>query len=350
FFTLAWQAATGRAGDRDLTEELDRTYPAPPRPESFATPTQALHFPDPLYGDGGWPEGIRRALEDPDWAAGVARRHQVEEEYQAALEEFSGLLFRLPDPAPDSTLREISTSATGLVTYAQCPKKFFWTAVDPLPRSYSYATRRGTRIHRQIELHHQGKVPLLEPDDEFRELTGDDRPVDSPDGDHPFDVFLKSRFSKMKVQWLEKGFTLRLGEEVLVRGRIDAVYQTESGGWEIVDFKSGRAPGDDPHGARVAQMQVYALAVREIPELGPAPADLSVTIAYLGGGRLAESPSAQPVDAEWLAAAYRRLKDMAGSMCDEQWDPTPSAECGGCDFFRVCPEGKAFIASSGRKP
>jgi len=86
------------------------------------------------------------------------------------------------------------------------------------------------------------------------------------------------------------------------------------------------------------------------PELGPAPADLSVTIAYLGGGRLAESPSAQPVDAEWLAAAYRRLKDMAGSMCDEQWDPTPSAECGGCDFFRVCPEGKAFIASSGRKP
>ena len=350
FFTLAWQAATGRAGDRDLTEELDRTYPAPPRPESFATPSQALHFPDPLYGDGGWPEGIRRALEDPDWAAGVARRHQVEEEYQAALEEFSGLLFRLPDPAPDSTLREISTSATGLVTYAQCPKKFFWTAVDPLPRSYSYATRRGTRIHRQIELHHQGKVPLLEPDDEFRELTGDDRPVNSPDGDHPFDVFLKSRFSKMKVQWLEKGFTLRLGEEVLVRGRIDAVYQTESGGWEIVDFKSGRAPGDDPHGARLAQMQVYALAVREIPELGPAPADLSVTIAYLGGGRLAESPSAQPVDAEWLAAAYRRLKDMAGSMCDEQWDPTPSAECGGCDFFRVCPEGKAFIASSGRKP
>ena len=350
FFELAWHAATGRAADRDLKEELDRTYPPPARPESFATPIQALHFPDPLFGDRGWPEGIRLALEDPEWAADVARRNQVEEEYQDALEEFSGLLFRLPDPTPESRPQEISTSATGMVTYAQCPKKYFWTAVDPLPRSYGYATRRGTRIHRQIELHHQGKVPLLEPDDEFREVTGDDRPVDSPDGAHPFDVFLKSRFSKMKIQWLEKGFTLRLGEGFLVRGRIDAVYRRESGAWEIVDFKSGRPPGDDPHAARLAQMQVYALAVREIPELGPAPADLSVTIAYLGGGGLAESPSAEQADGQWLAAARMRLEGMARSICDEHWDPTPSAACRGCDFFHVCPEGKAYIASIGRKP
>ena len=348
FFKLAWQAAAGRTADQEVPEELDQVYPAPPRPETFATPTQALHFPDPLFGDQGWPEGIRRALEDPDWPAGVARREEVEEEYQAALEEFSGLLFRLPDPTPESTLREISTSATGLVTYAQCPKKYFWTAVDPLPRSYSYATRRGTRIHRQIELHHQGKVPLLEPDDEFRELTGEDRPADSPAD--PFQVFMGSRFSKMRVQWLERGFTLRLGEGFLVRGRIDAVYREESGAWEIVDFKSGRPPPDDPHGARLAQMQVYALAVSGIPELGPAPTDLSVTIAYLGGGRLAESPSAEQADAKWLAAARRRMEGLARSISEERWEPTPSAECRGCDFFHVCPEGKAYITSIGREP
>lgn len=347
FFKLAWQAAGGPAADGDPREDLEGSYPAPPRPESFATPTQALHFPDPLFGDRGWPEGIRRALEDRGWTAGVARREEVEAEYQAALEEFSGLLFRLPDPTPDPGLQEISISATGMVTYAQCPKKYFWSSVDPLPRSYSYATRRGTRIHRQIELHHQGKVPLLEPDDEFRVLTGEDRPVDSPAD--PFEVFLNSRFAKMKTQWLEKGFTFRLAEGFVVRGRIDAVYRRESGAWEIVDFKSGRPPSDDPHRARLAQMQVYALAVREIPELGPAPADLSVTIAYLGGGRLEESPSAEEVGSGWLPAARRRLEGIAGSISAEQWDPTPSAECGACDFYRVCPEGKAFIASIGRK-
>ena len=96
-------------------------------------------------------------------------------------------------------------------------------------------------------------------------------------------------------------------------------------------------------------MQVYALAVREIPELGPAPADLSVTIAYLGGGRLAESPSAEKADADWLKAARRRLEAMARSIADERWAPTPSAACRGCDFLHVCPEGKVFIDSIGRK-
>ena len=347
FFRIAWEATREPPAPRDAKKELARAYPPPDRPESFATPVQALHAPDPVFGDGGWPEGIRRALQDPGWTAGVARREEVEEEYQAALEEFTGLLFRLPDPTPDPGPQETSTSATGLVTYALCPKKYFWTAVDPLPRSYSSAVRRGTRIHRQIELHHQGKVPLLEPEDGFAELTDDDRPVDSPTD--PFQVFLESRFAKMTTQWLERVFTLRLNDDFLVRGRIDAVYRGESGGWEIVDFKSGKAPADDPHGARLAQMQVYALAVREIPELGPAPADLSVTIAYLGGGRLAESPSAEEVDAEWLTAARDRLEDMARSIADERWAPTPSAACTGCDFLHVCPEGKVFIDSIGRK-
>ena len=203
FFRVAWETTRDPADPGNLKEELARAYPPPTRPDSFATPTQALYPPDPVFGEGGWPEGIRRALEDPDWTVGIARREEVEEEYHTALDEFSGLLFRLPDPTPDRRPEETSTSASGLVTYAQCPKKYFWTAVDPLPRSYSYAARRGTRIHRQIELHHQGKVPLLEPEEGLPELTDDDRPVDSPT--EPFEVFLDSRFSKMKSSGWKEG-------------------------------------------------------------------------------------------------------------------------------------------------
>ncbi len=348
FFKTAWQATRETPVD-NAGQTLEQTYLAPPRPESFATPTQAVSAPDPVFGEKGWPEGIRRAREEPDSIAEFASSQGVEEEYLSALEEFEGLLFRLPDPAPETVNEVLSTSATGLVSYAQCPKKYFWMAVDPLPRRYSYLTRRGTQIHRQIELHHQGKVPLLEPDSEIIELVGDDRPVDSPTGADPFQVFLDSRFSGMKTQWLEKAFTLRIGEDAMVRGRIDAVYQKEADTWEIVDFKSGRPPPDDPHGARLAQMQVYALAIGEIPELGPAPANLSVTIAYLGGGRLVENPSAEPVDETWLAAARQRLEGMARSIAEQKWDPTPSAECRKCDFFHVCPEGKTFIASIERK-
>ena len=349
FFKTAWLATRETPVDNP-GQTLEQGYPAPPRPESFATPTQAVSAPDPVFGEKGWPEGIRRAWEEPDSIAELASSQGVEEEYLSALEEFEGLLFRLADPEPETGPEVLSTSATHLVSYAQCPKQYFWTKVDPLPRRYSYVTRRGTRIHRQIELHHQGKVPLLEPDSEIPELTGDDRPVDSPTGADPFQVFLDSRFASMKTQWLEKAFTLRIDERFQVRGRIDAVYQRDSDAWEIVDFKSGRPPPDDPHGARLAQMQVYALAIRDIPELGPAPPNLSVTIAYLGGGQLAESPSAEEAGEEWLAVARRRLESMARSIAEERWDPTPSPECRKCDFFHVCREGKTFISPIGGKP
>ena len=350
FFKTAWAFLNQVSDSQNCDRMLEVAYPVSSRPESFATPTQAISVPDPSFGPGGWSEAIRRALEAPDSMVKWAASEGVEEEYQTAMEEFSGLLFNLPDDLPETGPKTVTTSATGLVTYAQCPKKYFWTVVDPLPRRYSYVTRRGTRIHRQIELHHQGKVPLLEPDDEAPDLTGQDRPVKSSSGPEPFEVFLRSRFSDMQTQWLERAFSLRLNEGFLVRGRIDAVYRSDSDTWEIVDFKSGQPPSDDPHAARLAQMQVYALALSEIPELGPPPSNLSVTIAYLGGGRLAESPAAEPVDAVWLASARTRLEGIVRSIAEEQWAPTPSTECRKCDFFHLCPEGKTFINSIGRKP
>ncbi len=347
FFKAAW-LATLPSPPTDVDQALKEAFPPSDRPETFASPPQSDAAPDPVFGPEGWAGGIRLGLEDTDKLTKMAEG--VEEEYQAAVEEFSGLLFNLPDDAPEPGAKVVTTSATGLVTYAHCPKKYFWTVVDPLPRRYSYVTRRGTRIHRQIELHHQGKVPLLEPEDEAPDLIGDDQPAEPSSGPGPFEVFLQSRFSEMEVQWLERAFSLRLGDDFVVRGRIDAVYRGGADTWEIVDFKSGRAPLDDPYAARLAQMQVYALAVSEISELGPPPANLSVTIAYLGGGKLAESPAAEPVDLQWLAAARTRLEGMAGSIADEKWDPTPSEECRKCDFYQFCPEGRTFIKSIGRKP
>ena len=348
FFKAAWVAAQAEP-PLDADQALQEVYPEEPRPSTFASPEQSAFAPDPVFGEGGWAHGMRCAIENPESTSQFARERGVEDEYRATLEEFTGMLFQLPDPDPTPAPEMVLTSATDLVTYAQCPKKYFWTRVEPLPRRYSYVTRRGTRIHRQIELHHQGKVPLLEPDSEEPDLAGDDRPVESSTGPGPFEVFLESRFSGMQTQWLEKAFNLRLGGNFLVRGRIDAVYRRGAGDWEIVDFKSGQPPAEDPHSTRLAQMQVYALAVSEVPELGPPPSNLSVTIAYLGGGRLREVPSAEPVDRAWLASSRTRLEGMARSIVDQQWDPTPSPECSKCDFYSLCPEGKTFITSIGRK-
>ena len=57
---------------------------------------------------------------------------------------------------------------------------------------------------------------------------------------------------------VEQPFTLYLGHDVSVTGRIDAIYEGEDGEWEVVDFKSGKSDPDP------MQLALYARAVREI--------------------------------------------------------------------------------------
>jgi hypothetical protein len=53
---------------------------------------------------------------------------------------------------------------TGLVTYASCPRRYYWSEVDRLPRRPSAAARRGVDVHRRIELHSLGRLPLFDLD------------------------------------------------------------------------------------------------------------------------------------------------------------------------------------------
>ena len=73
---------------------------------------------------------------------------------------------------------------------------------------------------------------------------------------------------------IELPFTLRLPDGRIVRGRIDAVYATEDGGLEIVDFKSGKRfePGE------LDQLDVYA---RAMSANGLIPEGTRVTLTYL---------------------------------------------------------------------
>ena len=44
-----------------------------------------------------------------------------------------------------------TVSVGGVIDYARCPKRFYWTAVRPLPRFSGPAARIGTEVHRWIE-------------------------------------------------------------------------------------------------------------------------------------------------------------------------------------------------------
>ncbi|HDH03319.1 MAG TPA: PD-(D/E)XK nuclease family protein [Actinobacteria bacterium] len=289
---------------------------------------------------------MRATIADPAWTRTLAESLGVTGPYDEAVDEFQTMLFSLPEPeapadGPDSITR---TSVTGLVTYATCPKRFFWSEVDRLPRRPSKAARRGTELHRKIEIHNRGNIPLDDVDD-----VAYDVPADSPEetetpaarGANSFEVFKTSRFGTILPVHVEMPFDLRVREDVWVRGRIDAIYPHLEDGWEVVDFKSGRNRNDS---AAAVQLQAYALAVTA-PGFSSTPPDpLRVTFAYFGEGL---DEVSEDVNEAWLEAAQHRLSELFDGIRREQWTPTPSPACHHCDFQRFCEPGKEWVASDG---
>jgi DNA helicase-2/ATP-dependent DNA helicase PcrA len=306
----------------------------PPRPERTAYRPQTA-APDPAF-ELGWGEVLRRAVADPDWPRRQAEKLQLLEAYDASVEANQQRLFALPDPPEAEASDIVTTSATGLVTYATCPKRYHWTSVDPLPRRSSDAARRGTEIHRRIELHNLGIVPLEEVSDTTYDLTFDG---DDSRGGDPYSVFESSRYAQLRPLLTEVPFDLR-ARSGRVRGRIDAVYPLDDDGWEIVDFKSGRSRVDGPG---LVQLQTYALAIADIDfGLNP-PSRTRASFVYLGGEHV--EVRTHVIDDDWMEHAATTVEGLLEAIGRGEWQPTPSEACVQCDFLRFCPAGREFVES-----
>jgi len=297
--------------------------------------------PDPHFAMP-WDEAMRATLDDLEWTRSLADSLEVAGPYDDAVDEYQAMLFSLPEPAevtPED--RVVKTSVTGLVTYASCPKRFFWSEVDRLPRRPSSAAKRGVELHRKIELHNRGNIPMDDADDASYDAVVDDAdpaPTEPAGGRPAFEVFRESRFGTTLPIHVEAPFDLRVADTAWVRGRIDAVYASD-GGWEVVDFKSGRKR-ENP-AARV-QLQAYALAVTSPGFAARPPTDLDVTFAYFGDGLVEVTES---VDADWLEEAERRITGICHEIAAQVWDPSPSQACHTCDFQRFCAAGTEWVAA-----
>jgi DNA helicase II / ATP-dependent DNA helicase PcrA len=173
-----------------------------------------------------------------------------------------------------------------------------WDLARPLPQRPSPARRIGTEVHRLIEeatragdpVEGVEEVPVSAPYPEESEL-------DAPAGvSEPSDVAAllerwRELYADRRVAVLASGepmielpFVLRR-EETIIRGRIDAVYETDTGGLEIVDFKTGKPP-DEPR--RADQLALYAEALRAN---GLVPEDTPIKLTYAALGRWGEGGS-----------------------------------------------------------
>ncbi|MCP3976504.1 MAG: ATP-dependent helicase [bacterium] len=287
--------------------------------------------PDPLFSNG-WQAALRDGADDPETIVRMAPDRGA---YDMAMDQTELMLDSLPSsPAAPSEPASPTTSVTGLVTLAGCPQRFYWSEVDPLPRRSSRAMRRGVEVHRMIELHALGHIPLWELTDDLYDAVAHDVP---PDSSKPFDTFLTSRYAQRRALFVEVPMDLALSNG-RIRGRIDAVYEGEPGQWEIVDWKSGTVSADP---TRVIQLQAYALAAHAGLIGDRVPESLHVTFCYLGGATPEEvSYEATP---EWLDEARIALEAALGATTGPEYPPVPGTRCHSCDFSRFCDAGKSWL-------
>jgi DNA helicase-2/ATP-dependent DNA helicase PcrA len=222
---------------------------------------EAAWFAGHLVRATSKPQSSFSRTDSPDSPAPAASLAPSERELVAAWERDAGLLLaererqrqRGDGPVPVALPSKLSVSA--LVTLARDPDELARQVRRPMPRPPALAARRGTEFHRWLE-ERFGQQRLLGDDDLF---------ADPPPDDDPSVADLKARFEagEWGGRWpreVEVPFDTRIGDRQ-VRGRIDAVFALPGGGFDVVDWKTGRPPRSAPEENAVAvQLAAYRLA------------------------------------------------------------------------------------------
>jgi DNA helicase-2/ATP-dependent DNA helicase PcrA len=159
---------------------------------------------------------------------------------------------------------------SALVTMARDPDELARQVRRPMPRPPAPAAARGTAFHRWLEQRF-GPSPLIDPGD----LPGaaddeEEAPGGGPAtaaGQELAELQRKFEAGEWAGRWpaeVEVPFETMIGDR-LVRGRIDAVFaDSPAGGYDVVDWKTGRRPAGRAAAEAAVQLGAYRLAWAEL--------------------------------------------------------------------------------------
>ncbi|MEC3850445.1 ATP-dependent helicase [Paenarthrobacter ureafaciens] len=125
----------------------------------------------------------------------------------------------------------------------------------PVPREPGMSARKGTAFHAWVE-EYFGTTGMLDLD----EAPGADAHIDDAYGlKEMAEAFKQSEWAHRAPAFVEVPVETKIGD-VVVRGRIDAVFRDADGRWHLIDWKTGRRPSGKQLEARAVQLAVYRLA------------------------------------------------------------------------------------------
>jgi DNA helicase II / ATP-dependent DNA helicase PcrA len=153
-------------------------------------------------------------------------------------------------------------AASAVLRVLEDPARFAVDLVRPMPRPPAPAALRGTRFHRWVETRFDA-LALLDPDDVDGAADAD---LSDADLSALQQAFLRGPFADRRPHAVEAPFRLVLGD-LVISGRIDAVYDDGDGRWLVVDWKTGRGRPDP------TQLALYRLAWAELTGVDPSAVD-----------------------------------------------------------------------------
>lgn len=146
-------------------------------------------------------------------------------------------------------------SASTLVDLNDDPGAVLARLRRPVPREPGMSARKGTAFHAWVE-EYFGAAGMLDLD----EAAGSDEHIDEAYGlESMVETFRSSEWANRAPVHVEIPVETRIGE-VVVRGRIDAVFRDADGRWDLVDWKTGRPPSARQLQTKAVQLAVYRLA------------------------------------------------------------------------------------------
>ncbi len=250
-------------------------------------------------------------------------------------------------------LGSLSPSRAG--DFMTCPLRYRFRTIDKLPEPSSPDAVRGTVVHKVLEdlfdlpaaertSGHAAEMlqpaweAILEEEPAVAELFGEEGPEigswlasckDSLDR-----YFALEDPTRLEPAERELYVETLLDSKLLLRGFIDRVDVAPTGEIRVVDYKTGKAPGEAFEAKALFQMKFYALVLWRTRGVVPA----MLQLVYLGSGELLRySP-----DERDLLATERKVEAIWKAISRAQesgdWRPRRSPLCGWCAHQAICPE------------
>jgi putative RecB family exonuclease len=239
--------------------------------------------------------------------------------------------------------------------FMSCPLLYRYRTIDRLPEEPSADALRGTLVHKVLEdlfdlpsperTPHQARdllVPtwdsLLEAEPSLAELFTDEGP-DIAEWLASCRSVLDRYFTLEDPRRLEPAerelyVEALLDSRLLLRGFVDRLDIAPDGAIRVVDYKTGRSPGEMFEAKALFQMKFYALVIWRTRGVVPA----MLQLVYLGN---AEMLRYVPDEAD-LLATERKVEAIWKAIVRAQesgdWRPHRSRLCDWCSFQALCPE------------